>query len=85
MQESLTLNASIGDIEAKLRNLNAILEEYELHDETYCHDYKMLMRLWSRTIHRWRRIYKKCERFSRSFDADFSKINEKLAKYRDKR
>lgn len=82
MQE---LSATIKDLEARVRKLNSILEEYELHDETHCRDYKMFLRLWSRTIRRWRRIYKKCERFSRSFDAEFSKTAEKLAKYRDKR
>jgi len=75
----------IEDLEAQINKLGAILEEYELHDETYCRDYKMFLRLWSRTIRRWQRIYKKCERFSRLWDADFRKTAEKLAKYRDKR
>lgn len=72
------------EIYDKYNYLDAILTEYEAHGETNCREYKMFLKLWRRVDCRWQCIRKKCERFSRLWDADFDKTAEKVAKYREK-
>lgn len=68
MLQQCKLSALVSTLEASRALMDSVLTEYEAHDETYCRDYKVLMKRWLWLESKYQRMCRKIAKIQAKLD-----------------